>query len=212
MKIRILLLAAALAGASLHATSVSLSNAPLGRSVTDTEGLALTNGSLVLIGTFSNLSALAALPPVDLASAAGWTPFGNALGVGTVFGNSGKLIGTSTDTTATAHAFDDLTIYLWVFNGASIETSTQYGIFTAIAGTPSWTFPTNNGGIGDLITLSVEDPSLTAVAGLGNVSGSHLQLAQFTAVPEPAAYGVVGLGALILCAVRIVRRRHSVRP
>jgi hypothetical protein len=206
MKTRILLVAAMLAATtSLHATSVSLSNAPLGRSATDAEGTALANGSLVLIGTFSNISALAALPPVDLASAAGWTPFGNALGVGTVFGNPGKLVGTSTDTTIGADVFDGLAIYLWVFNGASVETSTQYGIYAATAGAPPWIFPANNNGIGDLITVSVDDLSLTAVAGFGSVDGSHLQLTPFTAVPEPAAYGVAVVGMLGLAAA--LRRR-----
>ena len=199
------LLAAAFA--PLHATSISLSNQPLGRSVLDAGGTPLANGSLVLVGTFANISALATLPPVDLAAAAGWTQFGNSLAIGSVFGNPGKLIGTTSDLSAAADAFNGDTIYLWVFNAATIGAATQYGVFTASAGTPTWLFPTNNGGIGDLLTISADDTTIVPVSGLGSVNASHLQLVTIAAVPEPAAYGAIGAGALLLCLQRLRRRR-----
>jgi hypothetical protein len=208
MKIPLLLALVALATSSLHATSINLSNEPQGRSVLDSDGFTLADGSLVLVGTFLNISTLANLPPVDLANAAGWTQFGNSLAIGSAFGNGGKLIGTSNDLSSTADAFNGETIYLWVFNAPTIEASTQYGVFTATAGVPSWAYPTNNGGIGDILTISADDASLVAVSGLGTVDASHLQLVAFSSIPEPS-YGIIGLGALLLCVQRYRERRRA---
>lgn len=203
---KILSLLAFLAVSSAYATSVSLSSAPLGRSVVESDGSALANGSLVLVGTFSNISALEVLPPIELASAAGWTQFGNALAIGSVFGNPGKLIGTTSDLTDVADAFNNKPIYLWVFNGPTIESSTEYGVFRADSGVPTWNFPVNNGGIGDLITISADDGALAASGGLGSVNGSHLQLVAISSVPEPATFGLLALGGAFLHLRRLRRR------
>lgn len=205
-----LLLAAALSCAAIipgRATSVTLSGSPTGRDAVDSSLTALENGDLVLIGTFLNPLALGAAPVADLQSGAGWTPFGNALSIAAVFGHPGKLVGTSTDATTTADFFNDRQIYLWVFNAPTIEQSTEWGIFTAAGASPPWIFPTNGGGIGDLLTISVDAPKLVAVDGLGGVSESHLQL---ISVPEPASCALLALAAAFFA--RRARSAISSKP
>lgn len=208
MKTRLLSLLVFAALNVSHATSVSLSNQPQGRSVVDFDNLAVPDGSLVLVGTFSNISALANVPPDQLASDAGWTQFGSSLATQTVFGNPGKLVGTTTDLSAAA--FNGKPIYLWIFDGPTIASSTSYGVFTASSGVPAWNFPTNNGGIGDLITISADDSSLSAVAGLGSVDGAQIRLVSIASVPEPAAVGLLGMGiALLLPRTGLLRLRRK---
>ncbi len=187
-----------------HATSVTLSSSPMGRNVVDETLVALNDGDLVWIGTFSDPSAIDDSPVVDLSAAAGWTQFGSSLRIGSIFGNPGKLLGTVTDTTSAANFFNGKPIYLWIFNAPTASEATGWGVFTAGGALPEWVFPVNNGGIGDLLTLSADAPSLTAVNGLGVVSGNHLQLVQ--AVPEPGTFALFTSG--LLAALVIVRRRR----
>jgi hypothetical protein len=202
MKIKSFLAAAVLALwslASSHATSISLSSTPLGRNVVDAALAALADGDLVWIGTFSDPGAIGGAPVVDLANEAGWTQFGSSLQIGSVFGNPGKLIGTDTDTSSAADFFNGKQVYLWVFNAATAEEATEWGIYTATGASPAWTFPTNGGGIGDLLTLSADAAQLTAVNGIGSVTADHLQLVQ--AIPEPGTsllFGAAGLFFLLL--------------
>lgn len=234
MKKQILSAALLFAAASLpvaQATTLTFSAVPTARTVVDSSGFTLAGpDKLVLVGTFDNLS-FALDPNISLAAnfeavslAGGWKQFGldtatlapNA-GVTSTLGLSatGKIGGSVTDNTfgsTKADAFNDKAIYVWVFNGSSIETSTQAGLFNATTATIAWTSPVNAGGVADSRTFSTTASGasvIQAVGGFGSTTGSQLQLTNsFAAVPEPSTWAAAVLGFLVL-GIRAIRKNRS---
>lgn len=233
MKKHILSAALLLTVASLstaRATTLTFGGVPTARTVVDASGLTLAGpNKLVLIGTFDNLN-FSLDPSISLEAnfeaislAGGWKQFGldtatqeaNA-GVTSSLGLSatGKLGGSITDNSfgvTKADAFNEKALYVWIFNGATLETSTQAGLFHATTATVDWTAPINSGGVTDSRTFSTTTSGasvIQAVGGFGSTTSSTLQLSDnFAAVPEPATSAAVALGVLFLGARAIFRRR-----
>ncbi|MFD0893187.1 TIGR02597 family protein [Luteolibacter ambystomatis] len=209
--------------AAAHAASVTFSAVPTARTVVAADGVTVLSGGTVWVGTLSSTSfTYNPLTSVsdnvnNIIAQGGWERFG----YDTVTGDpnpgassnlairtspQGRIGGTATDNnsgTTAADYFNNATIYLWVFNGATPETSTEFGIFTATsAGTP-WLFPVNAGGVGDTVTLSTTTsaaPVITAVGGVGSTPAGQLRLV--SAVPEPSAPLLLGLAAVGLTFMR----------
>lgn len=212
-----------LSHSAVQAASVTFSAVPTARTVVAADGVTVLSGGTVWVGTFSSTSfTYSPLTSVsdnvnDIIAAGGWERFG----VDTVTGDpnpgatsnlsirsspQGRIGGTVTDNNSgpsDADYFNNATVYLWVFNGATPETSTEFGIFTATsAGTP-WVFPVNAGGVGDTLTLSTTTsatPGITAVGGVGSTPAGQLRLV--SAVPEPSAPLLLGFAAVGLTFVR----------
>ncbi len=99
-------------------------------------------------------------------------------------------------------------MYYWVFNGASVGTSTQEGIFTGAfsgANTVQWFFPDDNA-IPNTAANDISDGGASAVV-VGNYGGSYLgaplyELTPFSAVPEPSAGMIAMLAGLVLVGMR----------
>jgi hypothetical protein len=197
------------------------------RQFVDADNLGLAYGSLVRVGYF-NLADISVLNTLQTSNdynqvnsfftelAEGQSGAGtiSQLGIGgnPVTGNnlivndrfsSGQVFGQITGINPTYIATDaDLSI--WVFNGPTWETSTQWGIYSAWdTGSTSngWEFPASGGSQ----TLSTAEAT-TAVRGEIDTTNNQLRLAEVTApVPEPSGMVLSGLAGLFFLARR--RRR-----
>jgi len=170
-----------------NATTVTLSSSPFGPLVNDSDGNNVGSGNVILVGTFSDPT------NADLDTAlASFMEFGTATTVA-IGPNDGRIAGVITDTTAAADAFNGQDIYLWVYNSATVAASTEYGVFRAE--TPAgaeWTFPTNAGGVGDSVTISIADintnpiiPGTSITPGANDPTGSTILT--LVPIPEPSA-------------------------
>lgn len=227
------LIIAAFIAASLpavHATSVTFSGVPSARAVVvDAAGTLVTQGSLVMAGTFvtpanihldSSMS-LAANYNTNTANA-GWKQFTLDPSTGLLdtgatnnitISSIGKVGGTATDNASPqADFFNSKTVYLWIFNAATVGAATEMGIYTATTATPPWVFPTNANGVGDTVTLSTTSsgsPVIAALGGFGTTSSTRFQLTdQFnvSAVPEPGTLGAGLFVGLVGICMRPRRR------
>ena len=233
MKQTLILLGSVIAAISSPAlaTTVGFNPAPTARSVVDSTLTNLPTNSLVWAGTFASesftfnpaISVAANVAAITLAGT--WTQFINTdatnpspLGL-TVVSAGPKVSGQVVDKNATAAPFNALPIYLWIFNAPTVAGATQMGIFHAVApvGVP-WTFPTNGGGVGDVLTYSTgsqgtNSPAVNAIGGAGVVtngagtvpSPGTLQLV--AAVPEPSVLALGGMAAVGMLASRKRRQR-----
>ena len=199
-----------LGASAAQATIVGLSSDPsTGRVATDANLNTLPDGSQFLIGTFSNPGNISLLSSVAAIQAAGgWSQYDGAGAVSTIAGVfPGKMLGQYTDNTAAANAFNNQPLYLMVFNTSSAATATQVGIFRALSAATPWTFPVNNGGIGDTVTINLDDTSAVAIGGVGSVSNSPARFA-LAHLPEPSAVALLVPGVIGLLGYRRLRR-HS---
>ena len=208
-----------------QATSVIFSGAPLARLVVNSNSATLTSG-LVWAGTFSstgfglnNTLSLAA-NVASVTSSGGWKqftldPFSGFEDEGVTntlkVSPTGKVGGNLVDIENGASYFNNKPIYLWIFNGASVSTSTEMGIFRATTADTPWTFPVNAGGVGDTLTLSTVNTlsTIAAFGGFGSTPSGKLQLTNnfnVAPVPEPATL-TVGIFAGMACIC--VRRRRN---
>jgi hypothetical protein len=204
----ILLVAAFTSSAS--ATTILFSSSIGGRSAFDASLNPLPDGDLFLVGTFSNVGGitLASTAAAVLASG-GWSQFDGTRTTSTLGGNSGKLTGTAQDNTATAVPFNQSLLYVVIFNNASAANATQMGIFRAptVAIGASWVFPTNDGGINDSATISMNETTVAAVGGVGSTTSSPQRFVLTALVPEPSAVGLIASGILGLLGYRRLRGR-----
>jgi len=114
-----------------------------------------------------------------------------------------QVSGSIIDNTTNASFFNGSQIYLVIFNGTTVSTSTQMGIFTGAQISPAqtWAFPTNTQGTGgDSVTYgtSTSNNNVSAVAGSVKSSPNQLELAP---TPEPstlaALFGATGFLAML---------------
>jgi hypothetical protein len=206
LSLALVLVAAAVSTSS--ATIVNFSSTPAGRSAVDASLTTLADGDQFLVGTFANPGALSlSLGSVaNIFAAGGWSQFDGAQTIVTAAGNGGKVAGTATDNTASANAFNLKDAYIVIFNTASAATATQMGIFRASAGVPPWVFPTNTGGIGDSLTLDMNDTTIAAIGGIGSVSSSPSRLILAALVPEPGIVSLLAPGLVGMLGFRRLRR------
>ncbi len=220
----------AVISSAAFATTVGFNPSPSARSVVDSTLTNLATNSLVWAGTFAseaftfNPSVSVAANVATITAAGTWTQFvdteANASPLGlTVVSAGPKVSGQVIDKAVTAVSFNGKSVYLWIFNAPTVAGATQMGIFHAVApvGVP-WTFPTNNGGVGDVLTLSTgsqgaNTPTLNPIGGAGVVTNGAgtvpnpgtIQLV--AAVPEPSALALCGIvGAGFLSARRRQRK------
>lgn len=231
------LVLAALAMTSLQtaqATSVTFSGAPTARTVVTSNSTQVATPGLAWIGAFSSPSSFTINTSLSLQqnvsnviALGGWKQFLLDPATGSVDGDAtsslivssiGKIGGSVTDNNGTigsgtqASFFDNKPIYLWVFDGTTVNNSSEMGIFRATAATVPWAFPTNANGVGDTVTLSTTSggaPTIASIGGFGAATSSQFQLTnQFniSPVPEPTtfAFGVI-TGLSVFCR----RRRMS---
>lgn len=193
----------ALGSVASAASSVTFISQLSGNYIASGSGVALPDGSLVLIGSFDNVAAIDALPITQIEQAAGWSQFGSTYTTN-VIGSGGKLTGSVINNTPEADAFAGEQIFLWVFNAPTVAAATEYGIFTALQADLEWVFSA------DIIDgnsyLELDDLGLTAY--LGSVNGSALSLTAI--VPEPSLYAAA-LGAAGLALVALRRQSQSRR-
>jgi hypothetical protein len=174
-KINIILSAALFSVASASATTVSVA---LDSSGVDT----------VEIGYFTSWASGSAI--TDLGTM-GFTSFGDA-GVGSVFGQIGKLLGGDSDNTGAATTFNGQLISFVVTDGDT-------GNFGVASGADL--FPANNFGVGD--TINVDALLLGNLDGFTAVVGGY----QVNAIPEISTFAA--LAGLCALGVVMVRRRRA---
>ncbi len=175
----------------------------------DANGNILSNGDLVRVGYFENLSALSAgMSVTQMETAGSWHNFGD-MQISSPFDYAGKLYGDITDTSAAASAFDGKSLYVWVFDAGTTSAASSYGIFRAYSAETAWIFPINQYGLGDSVTLNVDDGSLQAVRNVGDVdaASSEVKLTSIESVPEPSSIALGGLSLLVVGGLRWVRAR-----
>lgn len=212
---------------SAHATTVVLGAVPTARQVVSSAGTALTSGS-VWVGTFTSTSftydpQVSVLDNVSaITGDGGWERFGtdtlassvNAAVTDTLAiraSPAGRIGGTITDNNFGATKsdfFNGKPLYIWLFNGSSPETSTEFGIFRATDATVPWLFATNAGGVGDNVTYSTTAsgaPTIESFGGAGSSTSSTLRLV--AVVPETST-AVMGA----LAGIALVFRRRRALP
>ncbi|XHR30064.1 MAG: PEP-CTERM sorting domain-containing protein [Chthoniobacteraceae bacterium] len=175
----------------------------------DANGNVLSDGDLVRIGYFENSSAITAGMSVEEMEIAGvWHDFGD-LQISSPFDYSGKVYGDVTDTSAAASAFDGKSLYIWVFDAGTTSAASSYGVFQATSAELAWIFPNNQYGLGDSVTLNIDEASLQAVQNVGEVDAAsgEVKLVSIEAVPEPSAMALGGLSLLAIGGFRWVRAR-----
>jgi hypothetical protein len=208
-----------LLGASCaQATIVGFSTAPsTGRTAVNASLATLPDGTQFLLGTFSNPGNISLLGSVAAIQAAGgWSEFVPLAGgsgaterevISTIAGTfPGKFTGQAANNTAAANAFNNQPLYLMVFNTTSAGTATQIGIFRAPSAVTPWVFPANGGGVGDNVTIDVDDTSVVAIGGVGSVSISPSRFILATMVPEPSAIALLAPALIGLLGYRRMRR------
>ncbi|HPA20872.1 MAG TPA: PEP-CTERM sorting domain-containing protein [Verrucomicrobiae bacterium] len=183
------------------------------------DGTNLAIGSLLRIGTFTNISdANITLNGMDLGYLdAHFVEFGTAA-IGDGFDPAIPAhFAASTTTNAAAFGLVGAQIFLWAFDTPSWETATQHGIF--YASTNSWLFkgdtPPDNSTSIDLTELTDgAGTSLNSLArilwghfGTGISDASGAPLFNLDLVPEPSTYGLVITGLAFLVALRSRRRK-----
>ncbi len=191
------------------ATIINFSSSPSGRSAVDASLTTLPDGRQYLVGTFATPGAISlSLGSVsNILTAGGWSQFDGAQTIGTAVSSGGKLLGTATDNSATAVPFNNKDLYFVIFNTTSSGTATQMGIFQATAAAVAVKFPPNAGGVGDSVTVSMNDTTIPAVGGVGSTSASPQRFILTTLVPEPSAVGLLASGILGLVGYRRLRSR-----
>ncbi len=205
-----------------HATTATFSGVPTARTVVDSSLVTVATSGLVWVGTFGNETfsfnpALSVAANVAAMTTAGvWHQFGldtmtnlpNAGATSTIaISPTGKIRNSVTDNnlgTTKAEFFNNLPLYLWIFNASTPATSTEMGIFRAPTGaTQPWTFAPNDGGVSDNRTYSTASdttPTITAIGGAGSTNANQLILA--AAVPEPSVIALSGLAGLFMLGIR----------
>jgi hypothetical protein len=213
---RILSLAAFLLAATaplVPATVINITTDPAaGRIAVDAQLNPLDNGDLFLVGTFSNPGAISLSlgSMANMMAAGGWSQFGSNRAIQTIGASGGRVTGPSSDTTPAAAAFNNQPLYLIIFNTSS-PNSPQAGIFraTAAAGSNAWTFPVYDpAGITDGRTITVDDPSVTAIGGVGLATNTPSRFVLATLVPEPSAFVLLAPGIVGLLGYRRLRGRR----
>lgn len=213
----------------VRATTIGFSAAPASRQIVDSSNTVLSSSnSLVWAGTFAdesfslngNLSFAANVAAIQ---AHGWRQFtfdsnnmidGDATSSLAISGAPspiGRIGGTATDNNAGASFFDNKSLYLWVFNGSTVASSTQMGIFRATSATIPWVFAANANGVGDTVNYSTSSSQASVIAAIGGVgtgvSGAGtLKLSSLPAIPEPSTFGF-GFAATLAAIGRRQRRK-----
>ena len=189
-KSNVILAAALLSVASASATTVNISGSPVADSFFGTDSAALSSAGVdaVETGYFTAWTTGSAI--TDLGTM-GFVSFGEA-GVGSVFGQVGKLLGGHSDNSAGANAFNGQLISFVVTDGDT-------GAFGVVSGADL--FPVNLGGVGD--TINVDATALGTLDGFTAVAGGY----QLNAVPEPSTYAA--LAGLCALSFVMVRRRRA---
>lgn len=213
-----------------HATSVTWSGVPSGRTTVDHLLTQVPAGSLVWAGTFATETGYAFNPLISILanvnnfkSAGGWKQFtlDPATGIADAaitntltISASGKVAGQVADnnglvgSTNQASFFDNKGAYVWVFNATTVAAATEMGVFRASTTNP-WIFPVNGNGSGDVVSYSSSNanaPTVTAVGGAGAVTTTNFVLVQ--AVPEPSVLALGGLAGLGMLSSRRRKQRE----
>jgi hypothetical protein len=172
-------------------------------------------GSLVRIGYFSGLTSS------DVSTLfADWKSASNPNGLSTLynswenFGNVGTMdhtlnfAGRFTPrawTNTPVGAFNGRQVYVWIWNAATTNAATQFGVFTAT----NWTFPTtdNPGDLGNFarnyafntnFNLGTNNGALGIAAIIGSEDGNSFNLARLEQVPEPGSVvALLAVGSLL---------------
>jgi hypothetical protein len=217
------LLTGAVLGATAYADVSITVNSNGGRELADAQGLGLAYGSLVRVGYFqlgdasvlnvlqnsndynqvNNLFTELGEGQTGAGTVSQLDPSGNLLTGNTLIVNdrfsSGEVFGQISGINPTYIATDaDLSI--WVFNGPTWETSTQWGIYSAwdpAVTSNGWEFPASGGSQ----TLSTSEASL-AVRGEIDNTNQQLRLAEVAPVPEPSGLLLSGVAGCYLLAHR----------
>lgn len=212
MKALVLLFLALLLGLPAHAATVSISlSSNGGPKFATSAGDLLVNGSVIRIGVFNvaglNLTTLqtsndyntinALFQPMGegLANAGTVTQSGNSgsqLVINSLIG-SGNVLGQISNVESTYYT-TGTQLYAWVFNSATPDSATEWGIFTATTG---WNFPSALGSE-TLATFEVNNVIRGSTTG-GVTSADQLRLSN---VPEP------GSALLLLAAACLLPRRR----
>lgn len=215
---------------NLSATTVGFAVLGSQRTGQTSAGVTLGTSSLVWVGTFANegfdyatLNNLAVADAVAaIQVAGGWEQFGFDTATGVLnsgvtntvaINGSGRLSGSTTDNNfgaTKADYFNGDSLYVWVFNAATVGAATEMGIFRATDATSQpWNFATNAGGLSDNPTYSTNPsvaPTFAAIGGVGNTNtAGTFRTATFGAIPEPSRMMLVALGAMGV----VVRRRRK---
>lgn len=203
MKALSLFLGVAALFASAHAATISVirGTGNPGVGVSLASGTALSAGGFYIgLGTFTNAEGATAEPIInsDASLAAAIQSFD-------LFASTTSLTSGTTQGLITGQftslgnpdpsQFNSKPLYFIIGNGATLATSTQFGIFKLTAGTA---FPANVVPAGSTNALIPNGTAITALEGAGSVNGNT-----FVLVPEPST-ALLGL----LGAVGLLRRRR----
>jgi len=201
--------------------------------VTFGNGTGPGSGGLVLAGVFSSGGSFTYNPALsilanvnNMVSLGGFQPFGFApssysngtwsMDAGTSLYTLGitsnaslsQVTGKITENTVVggdADFFNGKQFYLVLFNGTTVSTSTQMGIFNA---STTWTFPTNGNGTSDT-SVALSTGTGTAVSASGNPNAGSVTSSpnQLVLAPSPEPSSLVALlgGSGLLALIR--RRR-----
>lgn len=205
MTIKSTIIAFGVATAAANASTVSIS-ALVDYGLANSSGSELSSSSLIKVGYFdtiqdSNLSSssFAALEADFQEFGSAFTGTGNATGFNQHFDIS--IVADST-------GFENDNIYVWVFDGTTVNNSSSHGVFSFTENFP------NQGGNPNSIALSFEmtPPNSTVsshIGGFGSntssaTGGALYEMTAIAAVPEPSSTALLGLGSVAL----LLRRRR----
>jgi len=210
---------------SAHGSTIIFSAAPTARTVVAADGVTPIVGGLVWVGNFGNEGfvfnpALTIEQNVAAITTAGvWRQF--SLDTSTNFANSGTSSTLTTSGIARvggqvvdnnsgatkADFFNAKTLYVWIFDAATPAASTQMGIFKATTASPAWNFPTNQNGVGDVLTLGTTTTTAATTAAVSNVGTTTTSVLRLTSIPEPSSLMLCGVAGLGMLSARHRRRK-----
>lgn len=184
------------------------------------DGTDLNAGSLLRLGTFTNLTdAQIIANKMDLSFLDTYFVEFGASSIGTGLGGLDAHFSDVDTTSAGTLGLIGDQIFMWVFDAASLGAASQHGIFYLNMATNSaWAFPTDTPGSDDttidISQLTIGDSSLIGGAtilaggfgiGTSDTTGSpHFNL---EVIPEPSTYALIVMGLAIVGGLRIRRRK-----
>lgn len=157
---------------------------------TDSTGMALADGSLVQVGTFTGGFEAANFTLFAEVATSTWPVFPP---IGT---QTGRVAGGEISNSENDSLFNNKQIYLMVFNAPTANEATQYGIFTSSL--DGWKYS-------DLFASTIDVTEIdTVINGYGTIN--HPTVGLYAPIPEPATAGFLA-GAAMLGLVALRRRQ-----